>query len=107
MEVGEYGYKYGSNQHKTKLTAGFTGTSMDLLFSVTGYDIDYVDEITVYLNDNLLGYLSKGPNNGFNAGDSFAIPAGAQISGENRIQFVQKTAGWAWGVTNLLLAEGS
>ena len=107
MEVGEYGYKYGSNQHKTTLTAGFTGTSMDLLFSVTGYDIDYVDEITVYLNDNLLGYLSKGPNNGFNAGDSFAIPAGAQISGENRIQFVQKTAGWAWGVTNLLLAEGS
>jgi hypothetical protein len=55
----------------------------------------------------LLGYLSKGPNNGLNAGDSFAIPAGAQNPGENRIKFVLKTSGWTWGVTNLLLAEGS
>ncbi len=107
MDVGEYGYKYGSNEHATELTVGFTGTSIDLLFSVTGYDIDYTDEIAVYLNDNLLGYLSKGPNNGLNAGDSFAIPADAQISGVNRIKFVQKTEGWIWGVTNLLLAEGS
>ena len=107
MDSGKYGYNYGSNLHATELTATFKGTSVDLLFSVRGYDIDYVDEIAVYLNDNLLGYLSKGPNNGLNAGDSFAIPAGAQIPGENRIQFVQKTAGWAWGVTNLLLAEGS
>ena len=105
MDPGEYGYKYGSNQHKTAFTAGFTGTSMDLVFSVTGYDIDYVDEIAVYLNDNLLGYLSKGPNNRLNAGDSFSIPAGAQIPGENRIKFVQKKAGWVWGVTHLLLAE--
>jgi subtilisin family serine protease len=99
MDSGKYG--------KTTFTAGFTGTSMDLLFSVTGYDIDYADEISVYLNDNLLGYLSKGPNNGLNAGDSFSIPAGDQIPGENRIKFVQKTTGWIWGVTNLVLSEGS
>ncbi|MGD9045012.1 MAG: PQQ-dependent sugar dehydrogenase, partial [Desulfobacterales bacterium] len=105
VDDGEYGHNYGSNQHETTLTAGFTGTSMDLLFSVTGYDIDYNDEVAVYLNDNLLGYLRKGPDNGLNAGDNFAIPAAAQIPGENRIKFVQKTAGFTWGVTNLLLAE--
>jgi len=107
MDTGEYGYKYGDSAYKTTLVAGFAGTPMDLLFSVTGYDIDYTDEIAVYLNDDLLGYLSKGPNDGLNAGDSFAIPAGDQISGENRIKFVQKTSGWKWGVTRLLLAEGS
>jgi hypothetical protein len=101
----EFGYNYGSSQHATELSVGFEGTIMDLFFSVTGYDIDYADEIAVYLNDNLLGYLNEGPDNGLNAGDSFSIPAGAQIPGENRIKFVQKTAGWTWGVTNLLLAD--
>ena len=105
MDTGQYGYKYGSNQHKDELTAGFEGTTMDLVLSVSGYDIDYVDdEVAVYLNDNLLGYLSRGPNNGLNAGDSFPIPAADQIPGENRIRFAVKTSGWVWGVTNLMLA---
>jgi hypothetical protein len=106
MNTGEYGYNYGSNLHATELTATFDSPSKDLVFSVSGYDIDYVDdEVAVYLNDNLLGYLSRGPNNGLNGGDSFPIPASAQVAGENRIKFVVKTAGWVWGVTNLLLAE--
>jgi subtilisin family serine protease len=107
MNTGQYGYGYGSSQYTTELTVGFESTSVDLLFSVTGYDIDYADELAVYLNDNLLGYLSKGPNNGLNAGDNFPIPADAQIPGENRIKFVVKTAGWIWGVTNLLISENS
>ena len=105
MDTGEYGYRYGTGQHKLGLTIGFAGTSRDLVFTVIGYDIDYTDEVRVYLNDNFLGYLSKGPNNGLNAGDSFSILAGAQLSGENRIKFVQKKAGWIWGVTNLMIAE--
>ena len=75
------------------------------MFTVTGYDIDYKDEIGVYLNDIFLGYLAKGPNNGMNAGDSFSIPAGDQYTGENRIRFVQKSPGWMWGITNLMIAE--
>ena len=52
-----------------ELTVGFEGSTMDLVFSVTGYDIDYVDdELAVYLNGSLLGYLSQGPGNGLNAG---------------------------------------
>jgi hypothetical protein len=105
MDTGQYGHNYGTNQNSTELTVGFQGTSVDLVFSVTGYDIDFIDELAVYLNDNLLGYLSKGPNNGLNSGDSFPIPASDQLTGENRIRFVLKTAGWTWGVTNLLVAE--
>lgn len=102
-ETGQYGWKWGSNEHKTKLYANFTGTAGDLTFNVTGYDIDYADEISVYLNGNLLGYLTVGPNNGFNAGDSIAIPAASQLPGVNLIRFKQKTSGWKWGVTELLL----
>jgi hypothetical protein len=107
MDTGQYGYNYGSGEHEKELIATFTGTTMDLVFSVTGYDIDDADEVRVYLNDVLLGYLSKGPDNGLNSGDSFPIPASVQLTGENRIKFVQKVAGWKWGVTNLFLTQGS
>jgi subtilisin family serine protease/glucose/arabinose dehydrogenase len=107
MDTGQYGYNYGSSLHQTELIATFTGTSTDVVFSLTGYDIDYVDEIAVYLNGVQLGYLSPGANNGLNAGDSFSIPAVEQLSGENQIRLVQKTAGFTWGVTNLLVVEGS
>ena len=105
MDTGEYGYDYGTNLHESELTATFEGVPVDLVFSVTGYDIDYSDEVAVYLNGTPLGYLSKGPDNGLNKGDIFSIPATAQLSGENRIRFVQKTAGFTWGVTNILLTE--
>jgi subtilisin family serine protease len=105
LDAGKYGHNYGSNFHETELIVTFDGTTNDLILSVAGYDIDWNDEIAVYLNDNLLGYLHKGPNNGLNTGDSFSIPAGAQLTGENRIKFVQRTVGWTWGVTNLMVAE--
>ncbi len=103
-DTGEYGHKFGSSQHKTELYASFAGTGTDLSLQVTGYDIDYVDELAVYLNGSLLGHLSVGPNNGFNSGDTFAIPAGAQLSGANQLHFKVKRSGWIWGVTDLLLA---
>jgi hypothetical protein len=107
LDAGKYGHNYGSSLHKTELIVTFDGTTTDLVFSVTGYDIDWDDEIEVYLNFYLLGYLTKGPNNGLNTRDSFSIPVGTQFPGENQIRFVQKTPGWKWGVTNLMVADGS
>jgi ABC-type amino acid transport substrate-binding protein len=107
LDTGQYGHNYGSNQHPTELIATFEGGTMDLMLSVSGYDIDYADEVAVYLNGVLQGYLSLGLDNGLNGGNGFPIAVGSQLSGENRIKFVQKTAGWMWGVTNLLLAQDS
>ena len=91
---------------ETELIATFVGTTTDLVFSVAGFDIDFTDEVALYLNGVLLGYLSQGPNDGLNSGDSYCIRVGDQLNGENRLKFVQKTAGWKWGVTDLLLEEG-
>ena len=57
------------------------------------------------LNGNQIGYLSKGPNNAFNAGNTFSIPATLQRPDDNVIEFRQRTSGWIWGVTRLLLTE--
>jgi len=103
-DTGQYGHNYGASQHPTELYATFMGTGTDLVLGVTGYDIDFVDELAVYLNDELLGHLTVGPNNGINAGDTFAIPADAQQAGVNLLRFEVKTAGWTWGVTDLLIA---
>jgi hypothetical protein len=105
MDTGAYGNRYGSDQHETELVATFMYTGDDYVLNVTGYDIDYVDEVAVYLNGALLGHLSKGPNNGLNTGDSFAIPAAQQLTGQNQILFQERTAGWIWGVTDLLLTN--
>jgi subtilisin family serine protease len=107
MDTGEYGWLYGTGQHKEELIATFTGTGTELTLEVTGHDIDYNDEVSVSLNGVLLGHLTKGPNDGLNAGDSFTIPGASQIVGEdNQIAFRQvKSVGFKWGVTNLRLSE--
>jgi hypothetical protein len=105
VDTRKFGHNYGSNHHETELIATFEGGTSDLVLSVSGYDIDYADEVAVYLNGILLGYLRVGLDDALNGGDSFCIPVGDQVSGENRIRFVQKTAGWTWGVTNLLVTQ--
>ena len=109
IDSGQYGYGFGTGQHQSGLYATFVSTGVDLLLQVTGYDIDDPagDEVALYLNDQLLGYLSNGPDNGFNAGDTFAIPMSLQQSGPNVLHFVQKVPGWKWGVTDLLLTDGA
>ena len=104
MNGGKYGHNYGASQNYTELVTAFIGTGDDLDITVNGYDVDYEDEIGVYLNGSKLGFLSAGPNNGLNAGNTFIIPAGIQVGGENRLVFRQNLQpGWKWGVTNLLL----
>ncbi|MDH3377819.1 MAG: hypothetical protein OEQ39_12800, partial [Gammaproteobacteria bacterium] len=100
---GSYGHNYGA-EVGALLTAAFQGTGGDPQLSVTGYDIDFVDEVGVYLNGSFLGYLSQGPNNNLNAGDSFVLPAGQQLTGTNVIEFRQKNPKWKWGATSLLLS---
>ena len=68
---------------------------------VTGYDIDYADEISVWLNGTQIGFLAKGPNNKLNAGDLFTLPPTLHEAGPNAIEFRQRTVGWKWGVTDL------
>lgn len=106
-DPGAYGYQYFEiSSHPETLTAGFTGTGADVTLSVVGWDIDVADEVEVLLNGDSLGFLSTGPNESHNAGDSFVITAEQQLSGGNVITFAETTPGWKWGVTDILLTAG-
>jgi len=105
IDTNEYGWRWGDGLHEAELSVGFQYTGADFELSVTAFDVDYNDEISVHLNGNLIGYLSKGPNDGLNAGNTFSIPVSQQQEGENRLEFRQRSPGWIWGVTNLLLSQ--
>jgi hypothetical protein len=101
LDSEAYGNGFGSNQNETHLTAQFENTGVDLMLSMTGYDIDWFGEVEVYLNDVLLGSLSVSPDDVLNGGDTFLILASQQAPGINIVEF--RTPGYRWGVTNLLL----
>ena len=105
MDMGEYGFGWGSRIHQGGLVAWFESTGEDLTFDVTGYDIDSYTEVRVLLNGEAVGYCSPGTDNGLNGGDTFLLEAQAQKAGWNEIQFVTIKPNRIWGVTNLLIAE--
>ncbi len=106
-DTGAYGYNYGSNEHQDSLVVTWQYTGDDVVLNVTGYDIDWNDEISLELNGSLIGYLTAGPNNGLNAGDAFPIAASSQLQGRNEVVFRQRVSGWTWGVTGLRLEAQS
>ena len=59
----KFGNKWdGLTDGDGKVTASFdvTDTSQDVTLSLTGYDIDYSDEVGLKLNGQDIGHLSKG-----------------------------------------------
>ena len=102
VDPGSYGHNYGTDEHETVLPATFTADGASTYYlQVTGYDMDYGDEISVHLNDQPIGFLTAGPNNDLNGGDLFTLPPALAGAGLNTIEFRQRTVGWTWGVTNL------
>ncbi len=92
-DPGAYGSSYGSNRNEVSLAVGFENIGMDTELSVTGWDIDFADEVAVSLNGYLLGHLSIGPDNGLNGGDTFLIPASQQLPGTTSSSFIRIIAG--------------
>jgi subtilisin family serine protease len=104
VDTGQYGHEYGTDEHLSSLFATFTGDGVSTYdLQVSGYDIDYADELAVYINGVFLDYLSTGPNLALNAGDVFSLAPTLLVAGENAIEFRVKTTGWKWGVTNIVV----
>lgn len=105
--TGNYGNNYnGKSDADGVIAATFQNTGSDAELVLKGFDIDYADEVGVYLNGKRLTYLKKGPNNGLNGGDTILIAKNQQKSGTNTITFKQEhNNGYKWGVTDILLRK--
>jgi hypothetical protein len=76
----------------------------DVDITVQGYDIDFVDEVGLYLNGNFVDYLNTTSNNAWGANDSFANLT--PIYGWNIIAIKQEqTLSFVWGVRNIAVTS--
>ena len=104
--------QYGSEEDPERpsgLRASFEldNTDYNVLFEVTGWDIDFPDEVTVYINGIDYGYLSLGTFNQYSAVDVFAFAKEDLISGTNMIELVQRDGVNRWGVTSLKVTQAT
>ena len=105
IATAQYGNRWGSDEHGPIVSGFFvTDGDTDLDLRVTGYDIDYADEVEVVVNGQSVGFLTKGANNALAPADVFALPHYMLNAGVNEVRFLQVGGPtWIWGVTNIEL----
>jgi subtilisin family serine protease len=103
LETGHYGKGFGgANDDDGRIRASFTGTSQNLLLSLTGFDIDWSTEVRVLLNGAPLSYLAPTPDNGTGPSE-ITILASQQKAGTNIITFLNGSSTFMWGITDIVL----
>lgn len=99
--------KFGNNYEEmvsSGVTVEFAQNRSDMVLSVDGYDIDNSTELLVYLNEQLIGGMINGPNDGVITSE-FSIPALRQQEGTNIITFVPTDPSSTWGVSAMRLRD--
>ena len=97
-DSSEYGYSHTPPRY-TGLRASFMVDNLDSDFtlSVTGWDIDTVDENQVFINGVSLGHLSKGAaSSQYSPRDTFVLRKEDLLVGQNVIEFMQRYPGGDW-----------
>lgn len=107
IETGNYGHRFERKFDADGVVIGTfnADASTTLFLSFDGYDIDSDRELDVMLNGTKIADIEKGINNGM-ASYSIAVPASAQVDGENILEFKQmQNPKYKWGVTDILLGD--
>jgi len=104
-DTTKYGNGYeGTNTNPVSAEFVFNDSTSPIELSLTTYDIDEADEVSVLVNGVTIGNLSTTPNNGTGS-SSLSISLAQQVSGTNTLSFKQKKPVYKWGIKNVLLTE--
>ncbi len=98
-----YGWNYGGGQHNSVLRATFNSTGEGLDLTVVGFDIENRKEVEIYLNGKRVGQLKRTAKRRHGRERKVFLPAGAQVSGQNVLEFRRPKPEGKWGVTKLRL----
>lgn len=96
-----YGWNDRSEHPESMVAAVFEGDGADRLLHLQGYAIDTSDEVGLWLNGTLLGYLSPATIGVLSTPSLWLLPAALQLPGENVVELVPRTENKLWGVTRL------
>lgn len=105
-DSNSYGNGFGGNEHPDGLNGAFyVGNREDLVLSVEGFDIDTGDEIGVYINGKLVGYLAAGSDGALTDTQRFTIPYYWLTTGYNFLEFKVEDSDSIWGVTDIAVRK--
>ncbi|MFC3615389.1 beta strand repeat-containing protein [Lutimaribacter marinistellae] len=98
----DYGNDFnGMTDADGSVSFAFVGTDEDLFVFVEGFDIDFSNEVEVFLNGNSQGFLAAGVDNGLQSYQLEFTAAELEV-GDNVLEFQQaRDLTWRWGVTSL------
>ena len=102
------GMPIGITDDDKKLVAQFniTESSQDLSLSLTGWDLDFENEIKLTLNGNDIGYLDTSrANNKQTSEHNFVLEKDFLVAGDNELIFENVANPYYWGITDLLISE--
>lgn len=93
----------GQTDGDGRVLMNFFSNDADMTLNLRGYDIDFDDEVQVFLNGESIGFLDVTANNSFGVSE-FEIAASDQVNGVNTIEFVQEiNNSFAWGVDDVAI----
>jgi len=96
-----FGWNGLSGQPQRTVAAVFVGDGTDRLLHLQGYIIDAPNEIGLWLNGTLLGYLSPVADGTLSPPSLWLLPVALQTVGENVVELIPRTENQVWGVTRL------
>jgi hypothetical protein len=101
IDTAQHGWGFGDNAYNSVLAATFLSDGTDRLLHLRGFDVDSADELGLWLNGRLLGWLTQSASGKYGPQALWWLPAAAQSAGENRIEIRQRTPGETWAVARL------
>ncbi len=105
LYTGRHGNGYlGSIVDESSFEFEFEDVGTDLELLIEAYDVDFSDELSLWLNGNLYEYF---PVTGNNQTIEHIVYLREEdfLSGINEIEIVNKDASWIWSVENIQLRQ--
>ena len=103
-----FGNGFGTDKHPNYLVVNFNAEQdKSQVVSVRGWDIDQIQELSVYFNDDFIGRLTLGCNQCLGDIDRFELSDELMLPGKNQLLFVQRNKIEQWGLTDLIFRPKS
>jgi hypothetical protein len=109
-DTGDYGKISGGDQsHVEEVSYSFEGVSGDLTITYEVWDVDFDDEVEIFVNGVHVGYASVTPNNTWSDMQVLLLPDGIVFDGGTNVLTFRNTFNppktYAWGVGNVSILQ--
>ncbi len=103
-KTGAFGKGYGSGAHKINVRTSFRSDGKDVRYRYSAYAIEAKKEVSVFLNNQFIGYAPKASASTATNAELF-FPASILNWGENIVEFRRDNPSGSWGVDRVAVSD--